>query len=153
MQSHQRPPAGTAARALLFDKGSRANREIALKNLETGEDEVLDEGARPIYSPSGHILYQTSPVKAGLWALPFSIKTLKPTGEAFPIAQNVGDASLANDGTLVFVDVAEGQRQLVWRDRQGLKMGLIGQPQDEILSPALSPKGGRVAVEPGHGGD
>ena len=146
-------PAEAAARALLFDKGSRANREIALKNLETGEVEVLAEGARPIYSPSGHILYQTSPVKAGLWALPFSIKTLKPTGEAFPIAQNVGDASLGNDGTLVFVDVAEGQRQLVWRDRQGLKMGLIGQPQDEILFPALSSKGDRVAVEGEEGGN
>ena len=140
-------PAEAAARAILFDMGSRLDREIAVKNLETGEVEVLGEGARPIYSPSGHILYQTASYTGGLWALPFSLKTLKPTGEAFPIAENVGDATVANDGTLVYVDNLKGAWQLVWRDREGRKLGAIGQPQDVILYPALSPDGGRVAVE------
>ena len=64
--------------------------DIAVKNLETGEWEVLAEGAYPVYSPSGHILYQTNRYQSGLWALPFSIETLKATGEAFPIAEKRG---------------------------------------------------------------
>ena len=51
-------------------------------------------------SPSGRIVYQTNRYKSSLWALPFSIETLKPTGEAFPIAENVAEPSVAADGTL-----------------------------------------------------
>jgi Tol biopolymer transport system component len=38
------------------------------------------------------------------------------------------------------------RQQLVWRDREGKKLGVIGQAQDEILYPVLSPDGLRVAV-------
>jgi len=88
---------------LVFDVGNPTNRELAVRNLETGEWEALGAGAYPIYSPSGHILYQTDRHETGLWALPFSIETLKPTGEAFPIVENDGFPSVAKDGTLVSV--------------------------------------------------
>ena len=39
------------------------------------------------------------------------------------------------------------RRQLVSRDRSGEKLGVIGQPQEQLASPALSPDGGRVAVQ------
>ncbi len=39
-----------------------------------------------------------------------------------------------------------GEQQLVWRDRSGKKLGVIGRPQVRIQSPALSPDGSRVAV-------
>ena len=72
---------------------------------------------------------------------------MKPTGEAFPIAENAGDPSVAADGTLVYVDLlGEGRQQLVWQDREGKKLGVIGQPQDGIRFPALSPDGRHVAV-------
>ena len=140
-------PSQAAARSIIFDMGSPNDRDIAVKNLETGEWEVLAKGAYPVYSPGGHILYQTNRYQSGLWALPFSIETLKPTGEAFPIAENVGGPSLGADGTLVYLDFLglEGQ-QLVWRDRGGRKLGVIGQPQETMLNLALSPDGGRVAV-------
>ena len=140
-------PSQAAARSIIFDVGGPNDRDIAVKNLETGEWEVLAEGAYPVYSPGGHILYQTNRYQSGLWALPFSIETLKPTGEAFSIAENVGGPSLGADGTLVYLDFLglEGQ-QLVWRDRGGRKLGMIGQPQETILNLALSPDGGRVAV-------
>ena len=63
--------------------------------METGDFSVLVSGAYPIYSSTGHILYQTNVHEGGLWALPFGIETLKPTGDPFRIAGNVGDASLA----------------------------------------------------------
>ena len=140
-------PVESGARSIVYNVGSYTDREIVVKNLETGAREVLAEGAFPRYSPSGHILYQTAAFSPGLWALPFSLETLKPTGEAFSIAENSGDPSVAEDGTLVYVDLLGGGRQqLVWRNREGKKLGVIGQPQDLIRFPALSPDGRHVAV-------
>ena len=74
-------PVESGARSIVYNVGSYTDREIVVKNLETGEREVLAEGAFPRYSPSGHILYQTAAFSPGLWALPFSLETLKATGE------------------------------------------------------------------------
>ena len=140
-------PSQAAARSIIFDVGNPSLRDIAVKNLETGEWAVLGKGAYPVHSPSGHILYQTNRYQGGLWALPFSIETLKPTGEAFPMAEKVGGPSVGADGTLVYLDfLGRGGQQLVWRDRRGKKLGEIGQPHESIRFPALSPDGGRVAV-------
>ncbi len=139
-------PAQAAARSIIFDLGAPSDRDIAVKNLETGEKQVLVEGAYPVYSPSGHILYQTNRYQSGLWALPFSIETLKSTGEPFPIAEKVGGASVGADGTLVYLDFLGRDQQLVWRDRSGKDLGVIGQPQETIRYPELSADGRRVAV-------
>ena len=133
--------------ALLFTVGGRAVRDIYLRNLEMVETVMLVEGANPVYSQSGHILYQTAPFAGELWALPFSVETLKVAGEPFLVAKGVADASVATDGTLVTVDQLENTDQrLVWRDRQGRQVGEVGQPQHRIKSPALSPDGQQVAV-------
>ena len=140
-------PARAPARSIVFTLGSPTERDIVVKNLETGEFSVLAEGGYPVFSLTGHILYQRDVKRGGLWALPFSIETLKPTGEPFPTAENVGRPSAAMDGTLVSLDVlGSNQQQLVWLDRAGRKVGTIGQPQQGILYPALSPDGGRVLV-------
>ena len=65
-------PVESGARSIVYNVGSYTDREIVVKNLATGEREVLAEGAFPRYSPSGHILYQTAALSPGLWALPFS---------------------------------------------------------------------------------
>ena len=141
-------PAKAAARSLLLTIGNRIAADIYLKNLETGALVKLAEGVRSIFSPSGHVVYQTAMERGGLWALPFSLETLEVTGAAFSVATGVGDPSIGTDGTLVTVSLsgAQGSRRLVWRDRKGIKLGEIGQPQPGIDSPALSPDGRRVAV-------
>ncbi len=147
-------PSEAAARSVLFGNGSYYDTDIVLKNLESGERLSLGTGAFPQYSATGHIVYQTNSGEGGLWALPFSIGTLEPTGEAFPIAQDVAYPSVANDGTLVYVDDAGGVslQQLIWTDREGNKLGEIGQPQASIGPPNLSPDERRVAA-PGYDGD
>ena len=140
-------PGKATARGIVFMLGSLTDKDIGFKNLETGEFSVLAQGGYPVFSPTGHVLYQRDATRGGLWALPFSIETLKPTGEPFPIVENVARASVAIDGTLVSVDaLGSNQQQLVWLDRTGRKLGTIGQPQQGILYPALSPDGGRVVV-------
>ena len=131
------------ARGIIFAAGTIASSDLVVRNTDTGESVTLTPGDYPVYSNSGHILYQNT---AALWALPFSIETLKPAGEAFPIAENAGNPSVAEDGTLVYVDFQGGREQLVWRARAGEMLGWIGQPQDAIRYPALSPDGSRVAV-------
>ena len=41
-------------------------------DLETGQQQELGSGLRPVYSPTGHILYQSRLPVCDLWALPFS---------------------------------------------------------------------------------
>ncbi|HET6277880.1 MAG TPA: hypothetical protein VFG08_03775, partial [Candidatus Polarisedimenticolia bacterium] len=102
---------------------------------------------RPVYSPTGHILYHRQPNNAGLWALPFSLATLEPAGEPFIVAPEGYTPSVSSDGTLVYVPGSgSGLEQLVWLDRQGEVQELLGQPQEGMIFVSLSPDGGRVAV-------
>jgi len=143
-------PTQDAVRALLFAVGVASAKEVYVRNLETGETDKLAEGGRPIYSPTGHVIYEAGPTSRQLWALPFSLDRLEATGEAFPIAENIAEASLAADGTLVGVAVAESPpSQLGWRDRAGTKLGTFGRPLDRMLSPEISPDGKWVSVSGG----
>ena len=142
-------PSESEARSILYASGGRfgGTGNITLKNLETGEEEVLAQGVLPVYSVSGHILFQTGYREAGLWALPFSIETLSAAGEAFPIAENAVSPSVATDGTLFSSElVGRGIQQLAWRDREGKKLGAIGRPQQDIRYPVLSADGRYVAA-------
>lgn len=115
-------------------------------DLETARRELLGPGRRPSYSPSGHILYEAEQ-PSSIWALPFSLETGKPAGEAFPVVRDGTRHSVAEDGTLVyFYRPGGGRQQLGGRDRRGGELGKIGQPQTAIALPALSPDGRFVAV-------
>ena len=59
--------------------------------------------------------------------------------------QQASEPSVAADGTFAYVG-AEGQRQLVWRDREGGRIGAIGQPQRDLQYPSLSPDGRYIAA-------
>ncbi len=123
--------------------------KLGILDLKTGERRELVAGTTPVYSASGHLVYQESfDSDSGLRALPFSLETLTATGEAFPIVEAGRDPSMAQDGTLVYFDGAGGGGQnLVWRDREGKSLGTIGQAQENIGPLALSPDGKSVAVE------
>ena len=140
-------PSEAGARVLVFDFGSPTEQTMMVQNVETGQRELLGPGAFPFYSPSGHLVYQSGPLTHDLWALPFSLNTLRATGEAFPISQNSRGPTVAVDQTLVYLDSSgSGQQQLVWLDRRGEKTGEIGPVQEAIGSPALSPDERLVAV-------
>ena len=141
-------PSQAGARMLVFQFGGATTPEIMMvQNLETGRRERLGPGDFPFYSPSGHILHQPAFGVGQLWALPFSLDTLKATGEAFPIAENGRDPTVAADGTLVYSARARpGPSRLVWVSRQGEKTAEVGQAPEEALAVALSPDERLVAV-------
>jgi Tol biopolymer transport system component/DNA-binding winged helix-turn-helix (wHTH) protein len=121
--------------------------QITMQNLDTGRQQVLDAGVHPVYSSTGHVIYQSACTEAGLWALAVS-PTLGRLGQPFPIAPNAIYPQVSKDGTLVYLNGGRSeQARLVWLDRRGKKMAEIGQPQKEIHLPSLSPDGRFVGVE------
>ncbi len=100
---------------------------------------------RPVYAPTGHILYRRFGTNPGIWALPFSLSSLEATGRPFLVAAGGRSPSVASDGTLVYVGSGSVSSQLVWVDREGNVESRIGEPQ-RFTFPALSPDGRRVAV-------
>jgi Tol biopolymer transport system component/predicted Ser/Thr protein kinase len=141
-------PRSGGSQALVYSFGASAGEaRLGVLDFETGERRELGLGAEPTYSASGHLVYQTSGRDSGLWALPFSLDTLTSTGEAFRIAEAGEDPTVGRDGTLVYFDLV-GDREdiLVWRDRTDKRLGTIGQPQQGMRHPALSPDGDQVAV-------
>ena len=143
-------PSEAGARVLVFTFGLVIEPTMMVQNVETGQRELLGPGALPFYSSGGHLVYQPSRTTHDLWALPFSLDTLRATGEAFPISENSRGPTVAADGTLVYLGSSGSeQRQLVWLDRGGERIGEIGEAQEGIGDPVLSPDGQLVAVTVG----
>ena len=138
-------PSQSGGRKLLYVVVSSGQNQIVAHDLETGQKELLTSGADPFFAATGHILYRSVDL-SGVWAVPFSIETLQATGEPFPVRENASHHSVSRDGTLVFLGGGSRMQQLVWQDRTGSNLGAIGQPQERIRAPALSPDGSRVAV-------
>jgi Tol biopolymer transport system component len=86
-------------------------------------------------------------------AQPFDVDRLHVTGEPFPIADRVGHRlkqreslfSVSETGVLTYQDVASERRQLVWFDRGGIQLGLVG-PAGVQSTVTLSPDAKRVAL-------
>ena len=136
-----------APQVMMFDFGAFAvPRSMAAVDLESGRRLELGGGFWPTYSPSGHIIYEASQ-RDGLWAVPFSLDELE-AGDPFRIEERGLRPSVSTNGTLAFVEPQYGGlEQLVWKNRSGEVVGRIGQPQNTIAVPKLSPDETRVAVQ------
>jgi WD40 repeat protein len=100
------------------------------------------------YSPTGHLLVtrESNTLGGETWAVPFSAGSRATTGPAFRVLDHAGFASGGSDGLLVAAeDEAPPQGQLVWRRRDQSEVEPVGEPQQGLSSPSLSPDGGRVA--------
>ena len=143
-------PSQGQERAVAYTFGhSTAAVKMGLLNLESGTRHELQPGLAGVYSPTGHLLFKQGLVTGNLMVLPFSLETLAAAGEAFPILNQVRDASLSLEGTLVYTggDTDDQARQLVWRDRQGVELEAVGPRQSGLLEPDISPDGKSVAFE------
>ena len=124
-----------------------------VQDLETGQRKILGPGALPVYSSSGHIVYQRDGLTYDLLARPFFLDTLEFTGRPFPIARRGRDPTLAADGTLVYVDGPASRKwELVWLNRRGGRVDQISQSQEESQYLELSPDTVRLASAGALGG-
>ena len=137
-------PTSNGQRALVFLIGERTANQLVIQDLATGEREILSaEANRPAYCSSGHLLYTA---KGMLWALPFSADSLTSQGEAFPVRERPGFTSVSREGTLLHQKGGVNAYRIVWRDREGNRLGDIGQPQPRMGYAALSPDQRHAAV-------
>ena len=69
------------------------------------------------------------------------------TGEPVTVAEGVLGVSVAATGLVAYGNLEPMQRQLIWVDRSGTAQSIVGDPDETISNPRLSPDGRRVVVE------
>ena len=157
--NHVWPHALPGGRAVLFTiqhSPSVTTDQIALLNLETGEQRVLvSGGSAPRYSPTGHIVYGIS---GTLRAVGFDLGQLQVTNpNPVPVLDEVNTKSsgaanfdIARDGSLVYITGGSGAlsaaNSLVWVDRQGDEEPAAGLDPDAYKDVRVSPDGTRVIM-------
>ena len=149
-------PGGRAVLFTILTDEAIENAQIALLNLETGEQRVLvSGGSAPRYSPTGHIVYG---VNGTLRAVGFDLDRLEVTNpNPVPVVDGVitkdsgaANFDIARDGSLVYVAGTsagnDALRTLVWVDRTGREEPLAS-PLLAYQHPRVSPDGTRVAID------
>ncbi len=125
---------------------------IYLGSLEgKGPKFLFQAESEALYAPPGYLLYLR---ERSLMAQPFDAGSLKTTGDAFPIAEQVanpenyrlGFFSVSQNGVLVYLTGAASQNRLLWLDASGKQVASIGEP-GFYLRLRLSPDGSRLAEE------
>jgi serine/threonine protein kinase/Tol biopolymer transport system component len=102
------------------------------------------------YAEPGYLFYTD---QSTLKAQPFDDKELRFSGPAVPIAQNIGQAgpsygyfSVSSAGVLAYQSgTNESLDAMAWFDRNGQKLGTLGQP-GIYTDPRISPDGTRLVV-------
>jgi eukaryotic-like serine/threonine-protein kinase len=153
----ERLPGG---RAVLFtitaQTGGRDAAQVAVVDLATRTQKVLlHGGSHAQYLSSGHLVYTAA---GALWAVPFDLKHMEAHGTGALVVPRVrttgeggGDFAVADDGTLVYVDVPDANatdppRTLTWVDRTGKEESIPAPPRGYIF-PRVSPDGSRLALD------
>jgi Tol biopolymer transport system component len=121
---------------------------IMVQSIESGEPKELFAGIAARYLPTGHIVYGLS---NSLFAVPFDLDTLKVTGGAVPVVENVISPLhyvISDSGTLIYIpgttpSGSSYRRSIVWVDRNGKEEPLSAEPND-YRTPRISPDGTKV---------
>ena len=138
---HGRPEILPGGRGLLYET---IPQRVVARDLYTGEERVLTEGQFPTYVPTGHLLIVR---ETALWAMPFDRDTLEVTGDAVRLFDGiVGSPSVAQDGTLAYLEGVPPSRRLLWVDRDEQEEEVTGLPTGLYSGFHLSPDGGRVTL-------
>ena len=134
----------------LADAETTENHHIRLGSLDSQETQILFGAVTRIaYAPPGYLLYVS---QGALVAQPFDAEKLKVTGDPTTIAEHIAeegdnhefDFSVSDNGVLAYQSGSPNS-ELVWFDREGKKLGSVGEP-DAYASIALSSDGRRVAT-------
>ena len=120
---------------------------VWIVDLETGDRRRIGKGVSPVYSPTGHILYQDAGPSPKIWAVRFLPDKLETAGRPFVVAEDAAAPSVADDGTLVYLRGAGGiAKRVVWRDGSGQLIDVVSGPLQEARYVDLSPDGTTAAV-------
>ena len=141
-----------AGRGVLFVPHKIGSALSSIEIWAQGERRTLVELegqtlGHPVYSPTGHILFERSPTNPGIWAVPFSLERLEVTGEPFLAAPAGISPSVSRDGTLVYQSGSDAASlRLTWNDERGSEVADVTDLNflGRYAFPALAP-GGQLA--------
>jgi len=133
---------------------------IMVIDLESGERQVvLENGARPQYTPSGHLVFSRG---GTIWAAEFDLDTRQVVGDPVMLVDGVFFEppdrpvwTLGGDGTLVFQEGQPGTSAMelvMVAPGESRSEGAVVADGEQFEWPALSPDGGRIAAAI-HGAD
>jgi eukaryotic-like serine/threonine-protein kinase len=132
-----------------FTQWASATNSIMVGSLDSPETKLLFHNASDAIYASGYLLFLQ---QNSLMARPFDPKRLEFTGDAVPIADRVEDVavrvqgsfSTSDNGALAYLETTDANRQLIWYDRSGKKIGALpgADTYDDIR---LSPDGKELA--------
>ena len=155
--SHRFPQVLPGGRAVLYTASTEVNiasgAALVVQDLASGARTTIARGFFGRYVPGGHVLYMEG---AALFALPFDPVRLRVTGAPWRLVESVqadgarGSVQLAVSpaGTMAYVhgrNIFE-PRPMAWMNRAGELETLRAAPA-EWLNPAVSPDGGRIAMD------
>ena len=137
--------------ALHHDASKSANNMLYYASLDGRENRPLSRSQTNAIYAGGFLLFGRGDQ---LMAQPFDPSSGTLSGEPQNVAKGVMndastwhmDASVSNDGLLVFGSGASGDLELVWMDRSG-KISTIADKLPDLQSAVLSPQGDRVALQ------
>ncbi|HET9216939.1 MAG TPA: protein kinase [Terriglobia bacterium] len=135
--------------------------EIVAQSLKTQERVVVWRGGSDArYVPTGHLLYA---LDDGLFAVPFDADSLKVTGGAVSVAEDVlraavpanntaaANYNVSRNGSLAYVEgfgqAGGALRSLVWVDRRTMREEKVSAEARGYAYPRISPDGSRVALD------
>ena len=131
---------------LMYGRWRKGAYELVVAH-KSGAQALVKEttSLTPLAFRDGFFLYGSG---SGLWARAYDPKSATLVGDPLVIAPGGAfqSASLSADGTLVYRTMTGGSQQLQWVDRAGVVLGPIGEPQETIGDPAISPDGSRIAA-------
>ena len=127
---------------------------IEVFDLDSGERRVVHRGGTYArYVDSGHLIYMN---QGTLFAMPFDLSSLTPTGSAAPVVEGVGASGqggayydVSRNGVLVFSSGGAGggaELKARWVDRQG-RIEPLTEEERAYRNPRFSPDGRRMAVD------
>ena len=131
----------------------RSQNGIFSGSLDSSQTQlVLHDASNVSYVPPGYLIYSR---QGTILAQAFDTKSLRVAGASFPIAEHVGtfapfilgaEFSVSPNGVLAYRVGSSGKVQLAWHDRDGKRLGSIGEPgfYSQI---SLAPDEKRLAVE------
>jgi serine/threonine-protein kinase len=147
-------PGGSVVFTSLLQGSSSADEGVIESvSIETGERKVLHRGgAYARWVPSGHLVYLRENT---LFAMPFDVRRMEPTGSPAPIVQGVtansgnggSQYSFSQNGTLAYVsgDIGVPEYPVMQMDRRGSVSTLWEEP-GTYACPKMSPDGRRLSM-------